>query len=204
MRADRALIVICVALAGCMPGRTRPTELGVDALAGAMSGDDIGDPVGVGARLSLGPLALAASQGFAEEDEYGMPCGGMIDPDDSACFDQPLEQESEILRFSAGYLVVEGAGGNRLTLTPYVGGAWLTQTERGLQSDRSISAETAAWQLGARVGVERNLVADLWLGLAGDAALIMPIRLQCDDCYDPFRESMYLGALSLAVTWRLP
>lgn len=204
MRIERAALVAALVLAGCMPRQTRPLDLTLDASAGLATGDQIGDPIGGGARIGIDWLELSASAGVAEARRFGVPCSGLVNPDDPNCVAQPIEQQSEIARFGFGPLWFRPAGRNRLVFSPYIGGAYVAHEERGLQTGGRRDAGAAAWQLGGRAGFQRNLVAGLWLGLSADAALIVPIRFECDDCYDPFRESFSVGTLSLSASWRLP
>lgn len=198
------LLVTCLLLVGCMPRHTRPLDLSLDASAGLASGDDVGNPVGAGVRLGLDWLALSASMGVADARGFGRPCAGLIDPDEPACAEQPLAQESEIVRGSFGYVATKEFGRNRFVLSPYVGVAYVAHEERGMHTGATRDAAAAGWQLGTRVGLQRNVASDLWVGVSADAALIMPIRFECADCYDPFREDIFIGSLSLSASWRLP
>lgn len=203
MRIDVAVVAACLVLGGCMPRQVRPVDLSLDASAGLASGLELGDPVGGGVRVGLDWLALSVSAGRADARRHGRPCGGFIDPDNPACAEQPLAQESELVRASFGYLVAKDLGRNRLVFTPYVGGARIAHEERGMHTGAVRDAAAAAWQIGGVVGFQRNVVGDLWLGLSADAALIMPIRFECADCYDPFRETIEIGSLSLSASWLL-
>ena len=204
MRIDPRIVGACLLATACMPAKTRPMELSLDATAALASGDEIGNPVGGGARVGLDWLALVGSMGVAEARLRGVPCGGMVDPADPTCVEQPLEQQSRVVRAGAGYLGSADLGRSRVVFIPYGGAAYVGHEERGLETGGSRDAAAAGWQLGGTVGFQRNVVGDMWLGVVADAALILPIQLACDDCYDPFRESITVGGLSLSASWRLP
>jgi hypothetical protein len=200
--ASASLIGLSLA-AGCMPVRGRPAEVGFDARTALAAGGDIGTLQGNGVRVSSGPWVAAASRASAVSHPVGRPCSGLV-LDPGACRDQPLVQRDELLRVTLGAVRAREPHARLRTWSmPYVGVGILEQTRVGIISGARDRGDGGGPLFGYATGVQYNPFGGLLIGIEVDAALILPLNFECDDCGIPYENPIGLAGLALTASWLL-